>query len=153
MLPRSCRLNHRPAFDILYRCGSCYRSKFLTLRTLQLGHRALQEKRLPRALDATEPTRWAISISKKVSKQAVVRNRIRRRIRAQLWTYRPDVQPGWLALITVNRSSHPDRDPWLAHCAIAQLRAEIERLLVRADLLAHAAAPHDGPQPRQSSPR
>lgn len=50
---------------------------------------------------ALSGTRFGISISRKVSKKAVVRNRIKRQIRAALITLMPGIKQGYWVVITV----------------------------------------------------
>ncbi|MEO1592310.1 MAG: ribonuclease P protein component [Cyanobacteria bacterium J06632_22] len=59
-------------------------------------------KRVPERGDfALSSTRFGISISRKVSKKAVVRNRIKRQIRAALIALMPQVRSGYWVVITV----------------------------------------------------
>lgn len=50
------------------------------------------------------PSRFAVIVSKKVCKNAVNRNRIKRRIRHQLQEFLADIPPGYLVAISANRS-------------------------------------------------
>jgi ribonuclease P protein component len=70
---------------------------------------------------------FGISISKKVSKLAVVRNRIKRQIRAALRQLLPRAQPGWSVIIVV-RSTVLTCDYW-------QILQELEQLLVKGGII------------------
>lgn len=72
-------------------------------------------------------SRFGISISKKVSKLAVVRNRIKRQIRAALRKLLPLVQPGWSVVIIVRSS--------ILECSYWQILQELEQLLLKAGVL------------------
>ena len=54
---------------------------------------------------ALSRTRYGISISRKVSKRAVVRNRIKRQIRAVLIGLMPQVRSGFWVVITVRSAA------------------------------------------------
>lgn len=73
------------------------------------------------------PVQIGISISKKVSKRAVVRNQIKRRIRAGLQQFLPRISPGW-QLVVVVRVQAIECDYW-------QFLQELEQLLVEAKVL------------------
>ena len=67
------------------------------------------------------PSKFGISISKKVSKRAVVRNRIKRQIKAVLQRYLPDITPNWQVVIVVRPSA--------VECEFADFLRELEYLL------------------------
>lgn len=82
----------------------------------------------PEMVDVTlMPTRIGISISQKVSKRAVDRNRIKRRIRAALRYLLPELFPGWLVVITVR--------PGTAECGYEEFLRELKQLLTKAEVL------------------
>ncbi|HEY9835717.1 MAG TPA: ribonuclease P protein component, partial [Vampirovibrionales bacterium] len=89
MLPASNRLKRPKEFSAVYRTGISRKTTHLTLRAKRRKG-VLPETKPPdpglenpaSALTANQPTRVGISISLKVSKKAVIRNRIKRQIRA-----------------------------------------------------------------------
>lgn len=66
MLPLNERIHTKAHFEALYRNGKPYRGKFVRLIVLK---------------DAKETSRAGFIVSKKVSKKAVVRNKVKRRMR------------------------------------------------------------------------
>ena len=75
------------------------------------------------------PTRIGISISTKVSKKAVVRNRIKRQLRAAFRCILPRISPGWLLVVVVQPPAARQE------CATKQFLQELEQLLVAAEVL------------------
>lgn len=73
------------------------------------------------------PVQVGISISKKVSKRAVVRNRLKRQLKAIVHSLLPRLNPG-LRMVIVVRSDALTCDYW-------QLLQELEYLLVKAEVL------------------
>ncbi|MBF2098762.1 MAG: ribonuclease P protein component [Gloeomargaritaceae cyanobacterium C42_A2020_066] len=111
-LPRWHRLRERPAFLRLYRAGKRQRGPTLTLRVYPHGGDASQ---------------FGIVVSQKVSKRAVVRNRLKRLIRVAIRQLLPHVARGWQVLITLNPGA-PLGDSRL-------YLQELEELLARVGLL------------------
>ncbi|EGJ30829.1 MULTISPECIES: ribonuclease P protein component [Moorena] len=130
-LPQANRLKHWRDFKTVYRWGIRRSGRYLTLRGLQQSTIApiaketiAPEKSLP---DNPPPSRLGISISQKVSKKAVVRNRIKRQIRSALRQLLPRLSPGWKLVFIVK--------PEARECEYAQLLRELEKLLVKAEVL------------------
>ena len=73
------------------------------------------------------PSQIGISISLKVSKRAVVRNRIKRQIRAALRQLLPGIAYGWKLVIIVR--------PQAVECDYFQFLQELEQLLLDAEVL------------------
>jgi ribonuclease P protein component len=73
------------------------------------------------------PTRIGISISQKVSKQAVIRNRIKRQIRAAFRQLLPKLSGGWDIVIVVK--------PTALECNSDKFLQELELLLVQAEVI------------------
>ena len=67
------------------------------------------------------PSQFGISISKKVSKRAVVRNRIKRQIKAVIYRHLGAITPGWKVVIVVRPSA--------VECEFADFLRELEYLL------------------------
>ena len=74
------------------------------------------------------PTRIGISVSTKVSKRAVVRNRIKRRIAAALHQLLPKLLPGWRLVVVVKPTAAQQE------CVTQQFLQELEQLLVQAEV-------------------
>lgn len=101
-------------------------SAHLSLRALRKPKSALKAQ--PTAEKSLQqPTRTGISISLKVSKRAVVRNRIKRQIRAALRQLLPRLKFGWDLVIVVR--------PIAQECNYAEILQELEQLLVEAEVL------------------
>ena len=115
-LPDAHRLKHRQDFEAVYRSGIRRRSVHFQVVALSTS-----------AGDAQLPSRFGISISKKVSKLAVVRNRIKRRIRSALRTLLPRVQSGWWVVIVVRSSA--------TTCNYWEILQELEQLLLKTEVL------------------
>jgi ribonuclease P protein component len=125
MLPDANRLKHRKDFSAVYRKGMRRNSAHLSLRALRPPKSAFSTK--PTAEKSVPPTRTGISISLKVSKRAVVRNRIKRQIRAALRQLLPRIKLGWDLIIVVRPSAQ--------ECNYAEILQELEQLLVEAEVL------------------
>lgn len=129
-LPQANRLRHRRDFQAVYQRGIRRSGRYLTLRGLLR----------PVALGASPPktpliktqnnkssTQIGISISQKVSKKAVIRNRIKRQIRAALKQLLPRLSPDWQLVVVVKLGAQ--------ECDYAQFLRELEQLLVAAEVL------------------
>lgn len=82
------------------------------------------------ALETTkEPVRTCIGISigLKVSKRAVIRNRIKRRIRSAMQELLPHLSSGWQLVIVVKPSA--------TQCSYGQFLQELKQLLVSAEVI------------------
>ena len=130
-LPQANRLKHWRDFKTVYRWGIRRSGRYLTLRGLQQStipaiakDTIARQKSLP---EDCPPSRLGISISQKVSKKAVVRNRIKRQLQAALRQLLPRLSPGWKLVIIVK--------PEARECEYAQLLRELEKLLVKAEVL------------------
>jgi ribonuclease P protein component len=111
------RLKHWKDFGKVYRQGTRYGSPHLTLVAL------LEEVEGNRPM----PTKFGISISQKVSKKAVIRNRIKRQIRAALRELLPHVSPEWKAIVVVR--------PQALECKYEHFLRELKQLLIKADII------------------
>ena len=75
------------------------------------------------------PTRIGISISLKVSKRAVIRNRIKRQLRAVFRCLLPQLSPGWRLVVVVQPSAAQEK------CDYQQFLQELKQLLAEAEVL------------------
>lgn len=124
-LPKGHRLRRRQDFSKVYQAGLRRHTPNLTLRALR------QPKLLSdNDLEATkEPAQTCIGISigLKVSKRAVIRNRIKRRIRSAMQELLPHLSPGWQIVIVVKPSA--------TQCGYGQFLQELKQLLVSAEVI------------------
>ncbi|MDF5731498.1 MAG: ribonuclease P protein component [Rhizonema sp. PD38] len=127
-LPKANRLKSRKDFQAVFREGIRRHGSYLTLRAL----RPLRLK--PPSMDAatqttqTTPSQIGISISTKVSKRAVVRNRIKRQIAAFLYQLLPKLSPGWRLVVVVKPTVVE------LECGSQQFLQELEQLLTQAEV-------------------
>jgi ribonuclease P protein component len=79
-------------------------------------------------LDLKEPvpTCIGISIGLKVSKRAVIRNRIKRQIRSAMQELLPQISEGWQIVIVVK--------PNATECGYGQFLQELKQLLISAEV-------------------
>lgn len=96
-LPKANRLRNRRDFQAVYQRGIRRSSSNLVLRAL------LDPK--PKEDYPISSTRFGISISQKVSKKAVVRNRIKRQIKSAIRELLPQIEGGWRIAIVVRASA------------------------------------------------
>ena len=118
-LPKINRLKNRHDFQTLFREGNRLKSSHLTLRALRLHSSGI----------ITGATRIGISISTKVSKRAVIRNRIKRQIRAAFRSLLPQIAPGWSLVVVVQPEAV------LSKCDYQQFLQELEQLLAKAEVM------------------
>ncbi len=114
-LPSGHRLKNWQDFQKVYRQGKRYQSHHLIIKVLS-------EKD-----DQVVPTGFGISISKKVSKKAVTRNRLKRQIKAVIRTLLPTISPGWKIIIMVK--------PGTSQCEYEHFLRELKELLLKAEVL------------------
>lgn len=129
-LPKSNRLKHWRDFQKVYQKGIRRSGRYLTLRGLPQQAKAVNEstqETLQSLDEGKHSTRIGISISQKVSKKAVIRNRIKRQIRAILRKLLPRISPNWQLVVVVR--------PGAQECEYAQFLRELEQLLVEAEVL------------------
>ena len=119
-LPKVHRLTRRQDFTQVYEKGRRRSSKDLTLRIL-----------LPISATDASPhpsfTQIGVTVSLKVSKRAVVRNRIKRRILAGLQTLLPDLFPGLKIVVSAK--------PSVTQCNYVQILQQLKQLLIEIEVL------------------
>lgn len=115
MIARQHRFHGHGSLNFVYRKGRSVRRGSLTLRYVQARQ---------------SDYRLAVVVSKKVSKSAVTRNRIRRRIYEAVRTQKQSTEKKWPydMVITIFDES-------LADVSSEQLSYEVNELLVKAELL------------------
>lgn len=121
-LPRANRLKHRRDFDLVYQKGIFRRSSHLILRAILESQKNQADKSKEK-----DPARFGISIGKKVSKKAVVRNRIKRQIKAAILEVISQISPGWKIVIVVL--------PPAIKCEYKDFLGELKQLLVKAEII------------------
>ncbi|BAY34339.1 ribonuclease P [Nostoc carneum NIES-2107] len=136
-LPKANRLKSRKDFQAVFREGIRRHGAYFTLRALKPS--AFKKSSLDTAPETTQltdadathldSTKFGISISTKVSKRAVVRNRIKRQITGALYQLLPRLSPGW-RLVVVVKPTAAERE-----CVSQQFLQELEQLLAQAEVL------------------
>ena len=116
-LPKSNRLRHPKAFQTVYNRGKRYQSHHLVIRVLW---QAVQQPTTP-------PTQFGISVSRKVSKKAVTRNRLKRQIKGVIRVFLPMIKPGYQVVIVVKRNA--------TECKYEHFLRELEELLIKAEII------------------
>lgn len=112
MLPKSNRLKKKKDFERVFRAGKGYKENLLYLKV---------------AGSRLEASRFGFSISKKFSKKAVLRNRIRRQLREIIRAQLPSVKKGVDGTIVVM--------PGLAVKNFCELENIIKKLFSKAGIL------------------
>jgi ribonuclease P protein component len=118
-LPKPHRLRRRYDFQKVYQHGKRHQQVHLTLRSLRYLSDSTTEN-LP-------ATRFGISVSQKVSKKAVVRNLLKRQVKAALRQLLPQIASGWSVVIGVRPSAQG--------CEYVEILRELEQLLTAAEVL------------------
>lgn len=106
----------RQDFDSIYRQGKRISGSYV---------RAIVWVRSPELLN--HPPQLGVVVSKKVSKRAVQRNRLRRQIQAAFQALLPRLRPGWQAIFIVQNSA--------LGCTYGQILPELEKILKKAEVL------------------
>jgi ribonuclease P protein component len=117
MLSARYRLRRRQAFDQIYQQGRRQSGSVLSITCLPR----------PEGSSSSQSSQLAVVVSKKVSRHAVGRNRIKRRLRAVIREVLPDLEPGYWIIISA-RPSCADR-------SYPDLKVELQRLLKKAGVL------------------
>ncbi|MBD2386836.1 ribonuclease P protein component [Cylindrospermum sp. FACHB-282] len=126
-LPKANRLKSRKDFQAVFREGIRRQSSHFTLRALK--PRRLKEPSLDAAAKANlVSTQIGISISTKVSKRAVVRNKIKRQITAAFYELLPKLSRGWRLVVVVKPTAAESK------CGSQQFLQELEQLLAQAEV-------------------
>ncbi len=118
-LPKANRLRERRDFKAVYQHGISRKSPHLTLRALLISNSGEQIEQ--------PPTQIGISISKKTSKKAVIRNRIKRQIRSAFRELLPYMEGGWKIVVVVR--------PRAIECKYEHFLRELKELLQKSKLI------------------
>jgi ribonuclease P protein component len=123
-LPKAYRLKSRQDFQAVFREGIRRNSSHFTLRALK------PILSTEPSLDTAPPaTKIGIAISTKVSKRAVVRNKIKRQITAALHQLLPNLVPGWRLVLIVKPTTTE------SECETPKFLQELEQLLAQTEVL------------------
>lgn len=127
-LPKAYRLKSRQDFQAVFREGMRRHSSHLTMRALKpvISQNPSLDTVLATPLT---PTKFGISISTKVSKRAVIRNKIKRQITAALHRLLPKIAPGWRIVLVVKPKTAESQ------CGSQKFLQELEQLLVQTEVL------------------
>ncbi len=136
-LPKQNRLRSSRDFGKVHRKGKRASAEALSVRALKqtsVGQKpvlradrsSIDEQGVGEQLSAPSSC-FGISISKKVSKRAVVRNRIKRQLRAIIRDRLADIHPGWQVVIVVRASA--------VECDFADFLRELDYLLKRLSVI------------------
>ncbi len=123
-LPKAYRLKSRQDFQAVFREGIRRHSSHFTLRALKPA--LSPETSSPTALPVTK---IGIAISTKVSKRAVVRNKIKRQMTAALHQLLPKLAPGWRLVLIVKPTTTE------TVCQTHKFLQELEQLLAQTEVL------------------
>jgi ribonuclease P protein component len=117
-LPSRHRLKRRWDFQSVYQQGIRRSSRHLIIRALPVAKDSANQ-----SIDI----KIGISISRKVSKKAVVRNRIKRQIRSAFRYLLPKISSPWLIVVIVK--------PEAQECNYEHFLRELEQLLIRSEII------------------
>jgi ribonuclease P protein component len=118
-LPKPHRLRRRQDFQKVYQHGKRHQGVHFTLRSM---------RHLPDSTTGNLPaTRFGISVSLKVSKKAVIRNLLKRQVKAALRNLLPQISSGWSIVIGVLPSAQG--------CEYVEILRELEQLLIAVEVL------------------
>ena len=120
------RLKNWRNFQAVYKKGRFYHSANLKLKALFESSQN-DSKDENQFLIKLEPTCIGISISKKVSKKAVIRNRIKRLIKASFRELLPLIKPGWKLIIIV--------EPSAIECQYEHFLRQLKKLFIKAGII------------------
>jgi ribonuclease P protein component len=118
-LPKPHRLRRRQDFQKVYQYGKSHQGVHFTLKSMR--HQP------PAATENLPATRFGIAVSQKVSKKAVTRNLLKRRIKAVLRLLLPQIASGWSVVIGVRPSAQG--------CEYVEILRELKQLLTAAEVL------------------
>lgn len=134
-LPKANRLRSRHDFRAVFREGVRFHGMYMTLRALQPCNQkspssdASCTNEQEQTLQTVTPPRIGISISTKVSKKAVVRNRLKRQIAGVFYELLPLLAPEWRLVVVVKPTAAQQE------CGSQQFLQELKQLLVKAEVI------------------
>lgn len=117
-LPSKHRLKRRLIFQSVYQQGIRRSSRYFIIRALPVAESGFRDSVF---------TQIGISVSRKVSKKAVVRNQIKRHIRSAFRSLLPQISTPWLIVVVVK--------PEVKECNYEHFLRELEKLLIKANII------------------
>lgn len=117
-LPSQHRLKRRLIFQSVYQQGIRRSSRYFVILALPVDKSACSN---------SVYTQIGISVSRKVSKKAVIRNRIKRHIRIAFRSLLPQISSPWYIVIVVK--------PEVKECNYEHFLRELEKLLIKANII------------------
>lgn len=117
-LPSQHRLRRRGDFEAVYQRGSHHYSRNLIVRVLLVE---------PQLINQLTPTKIGISISRKVCKKAVTRNRLKRLVRAVFMELLPEIAPDYLIVINVKSTAQ--------ECKYEHFLRELKGILLKVGII------------------
>ena len=118
-LPRQYRLQSPQDFTSVYQQGRKVVSKCLVVRALL--------EAAPHVGAASKSSRFGVTVSQKVSKRAVIRNRLKRQIHTAISQLRSQLLPGHRVVINVR--------PGAITCEYGDFLRELKHLLIKLEVL------------------
>lgn len=131
-LPQVHRLRHRQDFALVSRRGRRFKATHLHLLVLK---DQTPKAKVPspdpshpnETIAPVTPSRIGVVVSKRVSKRATQRNRLRRQVQGAFLALRSQLEPGWKLMVTLQ--------PPALECDFWQILQELEQLLTKAEVL------------------
>jgi ribonuclease P protein component len=129
VLPKQHRIRHSKDFSRVYRSGRKATSAHLVVRVLKGLDEAQPNavEPLSWAAERPSPVRVGIAVSQKVSKHAVVRNRLKRQIRAIMALLIPELPPQLWIVINLR--------PGADQCEYGEFLRELKQLLTQLEVI------------------
>ncbi|MDS3859582.1 ribonuclease P protein component [Thermosynechococcaceae cyanobacterium BACA0444] len=124
MLPGPHRLRSRHDFNHIYKEGKSWHGPYFVTWLLP---RATLEPGLPLSTASFLVTRIGLVVGKKVSKLAIRRNWVKRRMRQACWELLKEIEPGWDVILVARRA--------VLDLQANQYLPELEQLLAQAGIL------------------
>ncbi|MCD6271040.1 ribonuclease P protein component [bacterium] len=111
MLPKKHRLKKKKEFERVFKEGKAAKKDLLFIRFLK---------------NNLETTRFGFIVSKKISKKAVVRNKVKRRLREAAREMLPKIKPGYDIVVVAQRG--------IEKLNFFQIKDNLKELLKKIDL-------------------
>jgi ribonuclease P protein component len=127
VLPKQHRIRRSKDFSHVYRSGRKAVSAHLVVRVLTGLDEAQPNSAEPLSLGGGSPVRVGIAVSQKVSKHAVVRNRLKRQIRAIMALLIPELPPQLWIVINLR--------PGADQCEYGEFLRELKQLLTQLEVI------------------
>jgi ribonuclease P protein component len=118
-LSKAYRLKNWRDFRTVYQRGGRYSSPHLILRVLK--------QTSENQIKPSQPSRFGLSVSKKVSKKAVIRNQIKRQLRRAIQELLPIISNSWQVVIVVRSEA--------IECNYEHFLRELKQLLIKAEII------------------